>query len=97
MQGLVARRYTLLPALAGGLLGVLLAIMSYYGLLDFAGPLARGLLGVLVSALVGVLVAPAGMVGGPPPTRGRLLEAALASVLATLSVWPTVYTALSAG
>jgi len=91
VEWLLVRRYALLASLAGGLMGVLLAVLSLQGLLDFLGPVARGLLGLAASAAAGVLVAPAGFTGGGAPSKGKLVEAALASVLSAFVAWPVVY------
>jgi len=95
LEWLLVRRYALLASLAGGLLGVLLALMSLQGMLDFIGPVERGLLGLAASAAAGVLVAPAGFTGGQAPSRGKLVEAALASALSAVVTWPVVYSMFS--
>ncbi len=95
---LMARPYALYAAVAGALYGVLLGVMSAAGLLDFLDPVARGLAGIASAAVVGVLVAPWGSArSGEPLTRGRMMEAAIASALSCLVVWPVTYSAIILG
>ena len=94
LPGVMVRRYLLLPAISGTLLGLLLAILSLSGLMDWATPLARGLIGAGASAALGVLVAPAGA-RGEGLSKTMMVEAALVSMLSALVVWPVVYASLS--
>lgn len=94
LPGVMVRRYLVLPALAGTLLGLLLALMSLWGLMDWASPLARGIVGAVSAALLGVLVAPAGA-KGVGLTKTMMVEAALVSMLSALVAWPVAYSTLA--
>ncbi len=94
LPGIMVRRYLVLPTLAGSLLGILLALMSLWGLMDWASPLDRGIIGAASSAILGVLVAPAGA-KGEGLTKTMIAEAALVSMLSTLVVWPVAYSSLA--
>lgn len=92
---IIARRYAVIAALAGSLLGVILGVLSAVGALDSISPLARGAIGVVAGALLGVLVAPVGAGFKYRLGTSLIVEAALTSALSTIVVWPVVYAVLA--
>ncbi|MCE4601366.1 MAG: hypothetical protein F7C38_07405 [Desulfurococcales archaeon] len=91
---IVTRTYNAIAALAGGILGVLLGVLSYIGVLNGIDPFVQGLVGLVSSALIGGLsVRLTGLARGEAG-RGVVVEAAIASSLATIVVWPIVYSML---
>ncbi len=96
LEWLRIKRHALISSLGGGLTGALFGIMSYEGLLDFLHPVARGLLGLAVFTVIGLLLAPVGFARGEPPSRSGFAESAIASAISGIVSWPVVYTMLAA-
>ncbi|MEB3846887.1 MAG: hypothetical protein GSR74_02795 [Desulfurococcales archaeon] len=91
---IIARRYSLAAFIAGSLYGILLGVLSAYGVMDTLSPVARGIAGLVTSGILGVIVAPLGAGFRYPLTRGIVLEASIVSILSSLVLWVVVYASL---
>ncbi len=91
---IIARRYSLVAFIAGSLYGILLGVLSAYGIMDTLSPIARGVAGLVTSGILGVIVAPLGAGFRYPLTRGVVLEALTVSILSSLVLWIVVYASL---
>ncbi len=91
---IIARRYSLVAFIAGSLYGILLGVLSAYGVMNTLSPVARGLAGLITSVILGVIVAPMGAGFRYPLTRGVILEASIVAMLSTLVLWVVVYASL---
>ncbi|MCE4622757.1 MAG: hypothetical protein F7B19_05530 [Desulfurococcales archaeon] len=90
----IVRRYAAVASIAGGLFGVVLGVLSATGVMQAIDPLLRGVIGVIASAIIGVLVTPLGVGFKYKLSKSVFIESALASVISTLIVWPVVYSML---